>query len=90
MCLCQLGVNANFKFCFINFVQQRATRTCFENPSRHKHKRYAQCRGTETVLRALAKRDFFCGLVKDLEKSKFKKFIVSLFSLQRQPFSFKN
>ena len=26
----------------------------FENPSRHKHNRYAQCRGTDSVLRTLA------------------------------------
>lgn len=28
--------------------------TRFENPSRHKHKRCAQCRGTDSVLRTLA------------------------------------
>ena len=37
-----LGLCVNLKFSFLNFVQQRGTVTRFENPSRHKHKRYHQ------------------------------------------------
>jgi hypothetical protein len=33
----------SFEVSFLNFVQQRGTVTRFENPSRHKHKRCAQC-----------------------------------------------
>jgi hypothetical protein len=35
-----LGFTVAIKFCFLNFVQQRGTVTRFENPSRHKHKRW--------------------------------------------------
>ena len=35
-----LGWCVDLKFCFLNFVQQRGTMKRFENPSRHKHKRW--------------------------------------------------
>jgi len=43
-----LGFSVGLKFGFHNFVQQRGTVTRFENPSRHKHKRYGQ--GGESVF----------------------------------------
>jgi hypothetical protein len=44
-----LGVIWHLKFSFLNFVQQGGTETRFENPSRYKHKRYAQGRADKVV-----------------------------------------
>jgi len=42
------GFGVDIKFSFLNFLQPRGTKTCFENRSRHKLKRYGQ--GGESVF----------------------------------------
>jgi len=43
-CLCQLGVMCKYKALFSSFRSITWAETRFENPSRHKHKRWASYR----------------------------------------------